>query len=72
MHSPGGAAPRESERVGAVGRALRGSAHPWRFKAVLALFGAGYRAKVASGKALNCRQEDPSLNPTHCQPSVGP
>lgn len=45
MHSPGGAAPLESERGEAVGRALHGPAHPWRLKAVLALFGAGYRAK---------------------------
>lgn len=30
--------------------------------------GAGYRAKVASGKALNCGQEEPSLNPPPASP----
>lgn len=34
---------------GAVGRIWGGPAHPCRFKAVLALFGAGYRARVALG-----------------------
>lgn len=67
--APGGAAPPESGRVGATRAPRHDPAHPRRFKAVLTLFGAGCRARVASGQALTYGQEDPSPTPpllVHC------
>lgn len=72
MHSPGGAAPLESERVEAAGRALRGPAHPWRFKAVLALLGGWLQSQGDIRKGPELWAGGTKSQSTPCQPAEGP